>query len=77
MKLRVYALCGLACGLAAVVNLGWFSTTSSDTGRGYELDVIAAAVVGGASLTGGRGTALARCGRLVIRLIETAFSRCI
>jgi ribose/xylose/arabinose/galactoside ABC-type transport system permease subunit len=71
VKLRVYALCGLTAGLAAVVNLGWFSTTSSDTGRGYELDVIAAAVVGGASLTGGRGTALgALLGALVIRLIE-------
>jgi ribose/xylose/arabinose/galactoside ABC-type transport system permease subunit len=71
VKLRVYALCGLSCGIAALVNLGWFSTTSSDTGRGYELDVIAAAVVGGASLTGGRGTALgALLGALVIRLIE-------
>jgi len=71
VKLRVYALCGLACGLAAVVNLGWYSTTSSSTGMGYELSVIAAAVVGGASLTGGRGTALgALLGALVIRLIE-------
>jgi ribose/xylose/arabinose/galactoside ABC-type transport system permease subunit len=71
VKLRVYALCGLATGVAAVVNLGWFSTTSSSTGSGYELSVIAAAVVGGASLTGGRGTALgALLGALVIRLIE-------
>jgi ribose/xylose/arabinose/galactoside ABC-type transport system permease subunit len=71
VKLRVYALCGLAAGIAAVVNLGWYSTTSSSTGSGYELSVIAAAVVGGASLTGGRGTALgALLGALVIRLIE-------
>jgi ribose/xylose/arabinose/galactoside ABC-type transport system permease subunit len=71
VKLRVYALCGLSCGIAAVVNLGWYSTTSSSTGSGYELSVIAAAVVGGASLTGGRGTALgAMLGALVIRLIE-------
>ena len=71
VKLRVYALCGLSAGIAAVVNLGWFSTTSSSTGSGYELSVIAAAVVGGASLTGGRGTALgALLGALVIRLIE-------
>jgi ribose/xylose/arabinose/galactoside ABC-type transport system permease subunit len=71
VKLRVYALCGVTAGIAAVVNLGWFSTTSSSTGQGYELSVIAAAVVGGASLTGGRGTALgAMLGALVIRLIE-------
>jgi ribose/xylose/arabinose/galactoside ABC-type transport system permease subunit len=71
VKLRVYAISGLAAGIAAVVNLGWFSTTSSNTGSGYELNVIAAAVVGGASLTGGRGTALgALLGALVIRLIE-------
>jgi ribose/xylose/arabinose/galactoside ABC-type transport system permease subunit len=71
VKLRVYALCGLAAGVAAVVNLGWYSTTSSSTGSGYELSVIAAAVVGGASLTGGRGTALgAMLGAMVIRLIE-------
>jgi ribose/xylose/arabinose/galactoside ABC-type transport system permease subunit len=71
VKIRVYVLCGLAAGVAAVVNLGWFSSTSANTGGGYELSVIAAAVVGGASLTGGRGTALgALLGALVIRLIE-------
>jgi ribose/xylose/arabinose/galactoside ABC-type transport system permease subunit len=71
VKLRAYAISGCAAGIAAVVNLGWFSTTSSSTGFGYELSVIAAAVVGGASLTGGRGTALgALLGAMVIRLIE-------
>jgi ribose/xylose/arabinose/galactoside ABC-type transport system permease subunit len=71
VKLRVYALCGLTAGVAAMVNLGWFSTISSNTGLGYELDVIAAAVVGGASLIGGRGTALgALLGALVIALIK-------
>jgi ribose/xylose/arabinose/galactoside ABC-type transport system permease subunit len=71
VKLRVYALSGLAAGIAGAVSLGWFATTSSNTGTGYELNVIAAAVVGGASLTGGRGTALgALLGALVIRMIE-------
>ena len=46
---------------------------SSDAGKGYELEVIAAAVVGGASLTGGRGTALgAMFGALIIRMIDNA-----
>ncbi|HWP40774.1 MAG TPA: ABC transporter permease [Tepidisphaeraceae bacterium] len=71
VKLRVYAISGLTAGIAGIVSLGWFSTTSTNTGSGYELYVIAAAVVGGASLTGGRGTALgAILGALVIRMIE-------
>lgn len=70
IKLRVFTLAGLAGGIAAVITLGVFGSADSSTGRGYELDVIAAAVVGGASLTGGRGTALgAVLGALVIQLI--------
>jgi ribose/xylose/arabinose/galactoside ABC-type transport system permease subunit len=71
VKLRVYALMGLACGIAAMVSLGRFGTASTSTGTGYELTVIAAAVVGGASLSGGRGTAIgALLGTLVIAMIE-------
>jgi ribose/xylose/arabinose/galactoside ABC-type transport system permease subunit len=71
IKLRVYALAGLSCGVAGMVSLGRFGTASTSTGSGYELTVIAAAVVGGASLSGGRGTAIgALFGTLVIALIE-------
>jgi ribose/xylose/arabinose/galactoside ABC-type transport system permease subunit len=71
VKLRVYALVGLACGIAAMVSLGRFGTASTSSGTGYELTVIAAAVVGGASLSGGRGTAIgALLGTLVIAMIE-------
>lgn len=71
IKLRVYALAGLSCGIAGMVSLGRFGTASTSTGTGYELTVIAAAVVGGASLLGGRGTAIgALLGTLVIALIE-------
>ncbi|MEO6434205.1 MAG: ABC transporter permease [Tepidisphaeraceae bacterium] len=71
IKLRVYALAGLAAGIAGMVSLGRFGTASASTGTGYELTVIAAAVVGGASLSGGRGTALgALLGTLIIALIQ-------
>jgi ribose/xylose/arabinose/galactoside ABC-type transport system permease subunit len=71
IKLRVYALCGLAAGIAGLVSLGRFGTASTNTASGYELMVIAAAVVGGASLSGGRGTALgALLGTLIIAMIE-------
>jgi ribose/xylose/arabinose/galactoside ABC-type transport system permease subunit len=71
IKLRVYALSGLAAGVAGLVSVGYFGSASTATGQGYELTVIAAAVVGGASLTGGRGTALgALLGARVIKLIE-------
>jgi ribose/xylose/arabinose/galactoside ABC-type transport system permease subunit len=71
IKLRVYAISGLLAGVAGLVTVGYYGAASTNTGTGYELTVIAAAVVGGASLTGGRGTALgALLGALVIKLIE-------
>lgn len=71
IKVRTYMLAGLAAGIAGMVSLGRFGTASTSTGTGYELTVIAAAVVGGASLVGGRGSALgALLGTLIIMLIE-------
>jgi len=71
IKLRTYAIAGLCAGVAGMVSLGRFGTASTSTGTGYELTVIAAAVVGGASLIGGRGSAIgALLGTLVIALIE-------
>ncbi len=59
--LRVYIIMGLCCGVSAFVALGRFYSISTNEGNGYELTVIASAVVGGASLVGGKGTALGRC----------------
>src|SRR5574337_1233360 len=55
-KLIIYTLSGLASGLAAFVLVSRVTTTRMDMGLGYELDVIAAVVLGGASIFGGSGT---------------------
>ena len=55
-KLVVYTLSGFASGLAAFVLVSRVTTTRSDMGLGYELDVIAAVVLGGTSIFGGSGT---------------------
>lgn len=52
----IYALAGLAAGLAAVMILGRTTAGTSTHGTLYELDAIAAVVVGGTLLIGGRGT---------------------
>lgn len=71
VKIMLFAIGGLLAGLAAAMRLGYYGAVSSDAGAGYELDVIAAAVVGGASLSGGRGSAFgAMLGAVVIQLIE-------
>lgn len=53
----VYALAGLFAGLAGLVLAGRLSSAQPQAGLGYELDAIAAVVIGGASLSGGSGKA--------------------
>jgi ribose transport system permease protein len=55
-KFGVYALCGLACGIAGVIASTRTGVGSPVLALGFELDAIAAVVVGGANLSGGRGT---------------------
>lgn len=52
----LYALCGLTAGIAAIMILGRTNAGTSTHGNLYELDAIAAVVVGGTLLIGGRGT---------------------
>ena len=54
--MMLYVLVGLCCGLAALMFIGRTSTGSSTHGTLIELDAIAAVVIGGTLLTGGRGT---------------------
>jgi ribose/xylose/arabinose/galactoside ABC-type transport system permease subunit len=71
IKILVYTISGLAAGIAAVLSLGYYGAGASGDGQGYELNVIAAAVVGGASLIGGKGTALgALLGAVILQMIS-------
>jgi ribose transport system permease protein len=57
-KMTIYALCGLFSGLAGVLIAARLNSAQPSLGVGYELDAIAAAVIGGTSLSGGQGTIL-------------------
>ena len=72
VKLLAYTISGLTAGIGAVLALGYYGAGSSGDGQGYELTVIAAAVVGGASLVGGKGSALgAVLGAVILQMIST------
>lgn len=55
VKMFAYTLCGALAGLAGVVLAARITTGQPNAGVGYELDAIAAAVIGGTSLSGGTG----------------------
>jgi ribose transport system permease protein len=74
VRLFVYTLMGGFCALAGVMNAGLLSTAATNLGVGNELDVIAAVVIGGASLSGGEGTILgAILGAAIMAVIRNAF----
>jgi ribose transport system permease protein len=71
IQIGVFAVSGLTAGIAALLGASFYGSASSADAQGYELYVIAAAVVGGASLIGGRGSAIgAMVGALLIVLIR-------
>jgi ribose/xylose/arabinose/galactoside ABC-type transport system permease subunit len=71
IQIGVYAVSGLTAGIAAFLGASFYGSASSGDATGYELYVIAAAVVGGASLIGGKGSALgAMLGALLIVLFR-------
>lgn len=75
-ELRVYVL-GCACaGVAAVMQLSYLSMGDPTTGQGYELKAIAAAVIGGASLTGGEGAIFGTLlGALIMTVVDNGCTK--
>ena len=55
VNMMVYVISGLICGLAAVVQAARIGSGMPGIGEGFELDAIAAVVIGGAAMTGGSG----------------------
>ena len=73
VKTSVYLLSGLLASLAGVVLAVVQGQGKADLATGYELDIIASAVVGGASLSGGRGSVLgAVLGTLIFGVLRNA-----
>ena len=71
IQMGVFVVSGLTAGLAAFLGASFYGSASCGDATGYELYVIASAVVGGASLTGGKGSAIsAMLGALLIVLIR-------
>ena len=71
----VFAAMGGLVGLAAVMNAVRFTTVPSNAGTGLELQAIAAVVVGGTAITGGRGTIVGTLiGVVLLGTIGTAMS---
>ena len=69
--IAIYAIAGLTAGLAAFLGSAYYGSASCADATGYELYVIASAVVGGASLAGGRGSVIgAALGAILITLIR-------
>jgi ribose transport system permease protein len=73
VKTSVYALAGLLAGVSGVVLTLVQGQAKADLANGYELDIIASSVVGGASLAGGRGSVMgAVLGTLIFGVLRNA-----
>jgi len=75
VKMTVYVICGLLSGLTGMILAARLASGDPKTGVGQELDVIAAVVVGGTSLFGGRGTILGTLvGALIIGVLNNGLN---
>lgn len=73
-RIAVFVLIGLLSGVAGIVYSTQVGVAEAQAAQGYELDVIAAAVIGGASLSGGRGSILgAFLGACLLGLLRNSF----
>lgn len=75
VRIIIYTLDGLMVGIASIIMLGRIGSGQPNAGLGYEMDVLTACVLGGVSLTGGKGTILeAFIGVLIIGVLSTGMA---
>ena len=75
VKITVYAICGFLAALAGLIITSRLSSAQPTAGAGYELDAIAAVVLGGTSLMGGKGTIMGTLiGALIIGFLNNALN---
>jgi ribose transport system permease protein len=73
VKVQAFVFCGLCAAIAGLLSLAWQGSAINGLGEGYELRVIAAAVIGGANLMGGEGGAYgAIIGAALIEVIRNS-----
>ncbi|MET1071612.1 MAG: ABC transporter permease, partial [Umezawaea sp.] len=72
----VYGIAGLCCGIAAIMVVARTTSGASTNGLFYELDAIAAVVIGGTLLTGGRGSLIGTLvGVLIFTVLNSIFTQ--
>ncbi|CZF84419.1 ribose ABC transporter permease [Grimontia marina] len=75
VKIGAYAICGLLAALAGIIVTSRLSSAQPTAGMGYELDAIAAVVLGGTSLMGGKGRIMGTLiGALIIGFLNNALN---
>ncbi|ENX3946134.1 ribose ABC transporter permease [Photobacterium damselae] len=75
VKIGVYAICGFLSALAGIIITSRLSSAQPTAGMGYELDAIAAVVLGGTSLAGGKGRIMGTLiGALIIGFLNNALN---
>lgn len=73
IKYLVFALCGMICGLSGFLWVARYASAQSDSAIGFELQTVAACVIGGASIAGGSGSVLGVIlGALFLGIIKNA-----
>ncbi len=73
LKVSIYMFSAFTAGITGILMAGWLGSVTTNLGTAMELTVIAAAVIGGANLNGGEGTAIgAVVGALLIEVIRNS-----
>jgi ribose transport system permease protein len=74
VQIFAYTITGAFCALSGIINGGLLATAATNAGLGNELDVIAAVVIGGASLSGGEGSIIgAIIGAAIMAVLRNSF----